>query len=379
MGLVLLIVLITNAVRRRQAQKFDRDVAEAAREAAASAHARPPEFYDDEFSNEYSYGASRSIYTDQTHGTYSQQPLRPAGEFGESYNMSEIPPVPGSTMYDTGTAGRGAGAGAAGVGAARLNRSRSTTTPYNAFAGPGVQPPTTSDNPFHDPGAGVGQIYPGMTMPSAGYPDAYGQPQPQTYGGMSREAGLLDAAGLGTGMAATTGANLAGNAHHEGSASLSRAKSSGSRTLDAISASDHGDGNAQPYYPPQPPYGYDSQYAPQRQPYYPPSAAQQRYPPVSQQSRPISTATAEDPYGGYTTSSPGHAQQQFVVSGVPEDSDGEKDDDYNEEAPYVPYHNDPDGTDRMSRGSLPDDYEYGGGRRVLKVAIPSLCSIDRQY
>lgn len=362
-GLVLLIVFIINAVRRRQAQKFDRDVAEAAREAAASAHARPPEFYDDDFNNnEYGYAANRSIYTDQTHGTYSQQPLRPAGEFGESYNMSELPPVPGSTMYDGGTAGVGAGA-------ARLNRSRSTTTPYNAFGGPGIQPAHPAENPFHDTSVATGHIYPGMPGPAAtGYPAPYSQPPVQPYGDISREVGLLDAAGLGSGMAATTGANLAGSAHHQGAASLSRAKSSGSRTLDGLSASDHGEAYGQPYYPHQPPYGYDGygQYGQQQPASYPPPPAQQRYPSPSQQHRPISMATADDPYAGYTTSSPTHAPEDFVVSGSPDYSDGDKDEDYPEEAPYVPYHNDRN-ADRMSQGSLPDDYQYGGGRGVLKV------------
>ncbi|PSR70665.1 hypothetical protein PHLCEN_2v13470 [Hermanssonia centrifuga] len=323
-ALVLLIALVTNAVRRRQAKKFDRDVAEAAAEAAASARARP-DFDDDDFS----YGANRSVYTDVSHGTYSQQPL----QHMESYNMTELPP------FDS----------YAGVGAANLNRSKSQTAPYNAFAGPGIRPgpsppmPSPPD-PFYDSGVG-------MPMPNntGGYPGMYGQAQPYA----DPQAGLLQAAGLTGGAGIATGAVLARGPSHGPNSSLSRNKSSGSRTLGGISASDHQHETYASHYQPQP-----QGYPPQQ--YSPPQ--DQTYP--LQNARPVSMT--EDPYAGYTDEPSPHIShsprgEQFAVSSSPEnESEGEED------GQYRPYQDD----EQHYRESLGDeeDYGYGGGRRVLKVA-----------
>lgn len=217
-GLVVLVIataLVTNAIRRRRAQKFDRDVAEAAREAAAAAHASPPDFhgFDDE---DYVYGNSSGSggggggviggaasagsgggYTDathtsnmtrqtsMTHGSYNQPPMQPAGPF-ESFGMAELPGAGGSTypgVVNNVVDPWNANANSAGVGAAGLNRAKSATAPYNAFAGPppvagggggayydGRMPaPHTAINmdPFNDnAGVPVGGVYNGMQAPS---------------------------------------------------------------------------------------------------------------------------------------------------------------------------------------------------------------------
>ncbi len=133
-GLVVLIIitaLVTNAICRRRAQRFDKDVTEAAREVTAAAHASPPNFRDfDDEENVYGSsgggggggegsGGGRS-YTDTTHHTtrttssgadalYNQLPMQSAGY--ESYGMTKLPVA----------AGVGAGAGAAaGYGAASM-------------------------------------------------------------------------------------------------------------------------------------------------------------------------------------------------------------------------------------------------------------------
>lgn len=137
--LVLVIALIINFYRRRQAEKFDREIAEAAAEAAV---ARAPAFLDDENDNygpAYG-GAYPAKYSDVSHGTYSQPPMN------EPYGMRETGPAPGD-IYDTTIYGGGAaiGAGAAGIGVARARSRRDGafaaglqqgSSPYPAFAGP---------------------------------------------------------------------------------------------------------------------------------------------------------------------------------------------------------------------------------------------------
>ena len=183
------IALVTNAVRRRRAKKFDREIdaaAEEARKAGANTDFFDGDDYNpagyDNFSS--SLGRSRSVYTDGTHGTYSQQPLRAV----ESYGMTELHTGDPYTAAGVGAAGAGAAAmadsaGNAGVGAAGLNRSRSTTAPYNAFAGPGAYPRPAPSTAPADP------FYGAPPMP-AGYPAAYSPPQ-------NAQASLFEAAGLG--------------------------------------------------------------------------------------------------------------------------------------------------------------------------------------
>lgn len=147
--MVIIIAIIVNIVRRRQAQKFDREIAEAAAEAAV---ARAPAFLDDDTDNygPGGYGGTFAAkYSDVSHGTYSQPPMT------ESYGMREMvpgevydPAIYGAAGIGAGTAGIGAGAagigaGAAGIGVARA-RSRGDfaaglqegASPYPAFAGP---------------------------------------------------------------------------------------------------------------------------------------------------------------------------------------------------------------------------------------------------
>ncbi|KAG8217108.1 hypothetical protein J3R82DRAFT_5138 [Butyriboletus roseoflavus] len=145
----IVVALVINTVRRRRAQKFDRDVAEAAAEAAASS--RSP--FDD-----YSYanaggnggGSGGYGYSDNSHGTYQLPPLHPQSE---SYGMSEMSQY---DPYAAGAASLAAAAavgrsrsrkdsepgtpGIAGVGAGTLAREPSKRAPYHAFAGPGTQP-----------------------------------------------------------------------------------------------------------------------------------------------------------------------------------------------------------------------------------------------
>lgn len=316
---VLLVAFITNAVRRRRAQKFDKDVALAAAEAAANA--RSPDFgVNDDY--DYPYGgsgggsageqaATRSMYTgysDASHGTYAQQPMGYGG--AESYGMSEMH---GFDPY----AGTAAAAGAAGIGAAGLGRSKSTTQPYNAFAGP----------------QGDAYAQPGQTMydtPAQGQNLRYRQ-----RGTSSTSQDLLDAAGLTPGVGA-------------GAALLSRGPSQ------SYGQQQQQQQQYQQYqaYPPSLPQSQNASYQTHSSP--PP-------PPAASVSRPTSTVD-EDPYDGidnshnadggglpnpFSPSSQGHGQQKGSrpISGI---SSSEYGPDEGEE--------------------VRDEEDYGyGGRRILKV------------
>jgi hypothetical protein len=333
-ALIIGFVLVTNAVRRRRAKKFDAEIEEAARE-AAHADTRFPDEDDD-------YGFSgRSMYSDRTHGTYSQQPLKPA----ESYTMAELPMSDpyGAAGVGSGYAGAGVGAatGMAGVGGgANLNRSRSTAQPYNAFAGP---PESTypqvapSSDPYYNS--------PPMPAQQGAYP-AYGQ---------SSQVGLLEAAGLVGGAAVGAGAALnRGPSQHQ--PGLARNPSNAaSRVVGGAGSPEHDLYAASPYshYPPPP-----QSHSPPEQQGYPGAYAQPQQP----QARPVSMA--EDPYAGYTAHSP--TRDNFAISSSPE---GDSDNGHHEHnVRYAQYAED----EQDMRASVDvddgDDYGYGGGRRVLKVA-----------
>ncbi|KAH8092554.1 hypothetical protein BXZ70DRAFT_460165 [Cristinia sonorae] len=324
--IVIAIALITNAVRRRRAKKFDRDVAAAAAEAAANA--RSPDFGVDD---DYGYGGSGGVsdaagnrsmygYSDaSSHGTYAQQPM---GHGAESYGMSEMH---GFDPYSTSAAA----AGAAGIGAAGLNRSKSNTQPYNAFAGP-------QTDPYYD------------------NPPVPGQNMRYRQGGSANTQDLLDAAGLVPGVGA--GAGL-----------VSRGQS--------VSTTAHSQSQySQSSYQPQQSYGaYVPEGYQQTSSRSPPPQQQQTAPAPQPPSRPGSMVDV-DPYDGIEESTP---NTQANSPGIPnpfagpiahsqegghgqDDSDDERDMRFPEPS-YGP---------GDSRASLRDeeDYAYGGGRRVLKVA-----------
>ncbi|CAA7261051.1 unnamed protein product [Cyclocybe aegerita] len=160
--LALLIALITNGIRRRRAKKFDRELAEATREAAA---APAPIFLDDDDDDRYgpggygsggTQGLDRGFSDVSSHGTYAQ-PAMSAGSH-EAYGMREMGYGPTGhgvgvgEVYDPyGNAAAAGPAGAAGIGVARARSMRSDggyaaglqegSTPYAAFAAPTAPPP----------------------------------------------------------------------------------------------------------------------------------------------------------------------------------------------------------------------------------------------
>ncbi|KAF8627157.1 hypothetical protein AX17_006373 [Amanita inopinata Kibby_2008] len=158
----ILIAFVVNYVRRRRAEKFDREIAEAAAEAAA---ARAPAFLDDDAENygpSGGYGSYPGKFSDISHGTYSQSPM---GVNPESYNMREMGPGPGEVYDANGYGAAGVGAGAAGIGVARARSRRDGgfaaglqdgASPYVAFAGPHHHDMRNSPRPtpdFRGPGS----------------------------------------------------------------------------------------------------------------------------------------------------------------------------------------------------------------------------------
>lgn len=166
--LVIFVALLTNAVRRRRARKFDRDVAEAAAEAAASSRSPFDDYtYSNNNPNNNGGGGGGYPYSDTTHGTFTQAPM---GLPTDTYGMNEIsmtqydPYAAGAVSLATATANANVGRtrsrldsestrapGIAGVGAGNLAREPSRRTPYHAFAGPGPQPHEMMDHARYRP------------------------------------------------------------------------------------------------------------------------------------------------------------------------------------------------------------------------------------
>jgi hypothetical protein len=113
---IICIALITNAIRRRRALQFDRDVAAA----AALATSRPPVIDDDDYNDGYGFqGGAGGVnpYSYENRGGHNFSAKQP------DYSMAEIMRPPSSL-----TAGQGAGA--AGIGTV-LSRNRSQRQMFN--------------------------------------------------------------------------------------------------------------------------------------------------------------------------------------------------------------------------------------------------------
>ncbi|TFY67348.1 hypothetical protein EVJ58_g1675 [Rhodofomes roseus] len=359
---IIIIALITQAIRRRRAKAFDDEVADAAAEAAAQAHA--PNFTDDDYGYPEDRAKEFGPYSDTaSHGTYTQPPMQP----GESYNMAELPHfdpyavaagAPGEPYAAAGAAGDpysvAGAAGAAGIGAAGLNRARSMgqnnqLSPTQAYL----------DNPYGAAAAAQGQ---------QNAPQRHVSHKSNT--GTEASFDLLEAAGLGG--AAGVGAAAAG-------ANVSRNKSFGSTTL-AMSGSEHssshgGHNAASGGY-------FGSQLPPGARPpsmgdpfaaYNKPS--QQANPPQpspnesDRVSAELPNPFAQGSSGSGTSPEPPLLGTKF---NSPE-STAENGDDDDEPGPaggWLP---------QDSRNSLRDeeDYGYGGGRRVLKVSLARVSSADQ--
>ncbi|KAI1787748.1 hypothetical protein LXA43DRAFT_685082 [Ganoderma leucocontextum] len=363
-ALILCIAFVTNAVRRRRAKKLDREIAEAAAEAAGTAPAFTDDDYypDDRLPKGGPSGDIRSMttgYSDTTHGTFAQPPM----SHGESYNMAELSP------YDYGAA-----AGAAGVGAMGVNRARSMgganqTVPYNAFATPQPAVP----NPYEDPTS------------------AYGQQRDFRYQQRGHgEMDLLDAAGLGAAGGAAGGYAAAHQAYGQppNGGNLNRNPSLGPSS--ATSPSDYSSYGAHPpmpqgyqqdynaYQPNQPAqYNAYQQGPPQG---YAPQAAYAAVPPQHytretspSPPRPLSTVSAADPYGGYVDeptdprgSLPGYSSPPLQAGAHVTSPPPEKLLSGNFASPPASSEDHDHEDNRMSYQDG-DDYAYEP-RRVLKVA-----------
>lgn len=315
-GLAILIFIITTVIRRRRADRFDKDVALAAAEAAATAH--NPGFDDDYGYSANHHGVSGYGYAD----TYPQAPVQ-FPPTRDAYGMSNI----GASVHtdpDNYSVGTGGGPGAAGIGAGALYRSKSgkdQPDPYNHYAV--HQDPTTSQQQaslrYRNPGQ---ERWEDPKLAGGGYDLARNQPNP---GGVTRSKSI---------QSSNPAQSLASN-----------------YSTDPLTH----DPYAQP--PPVPEsyldhyrVGFDSE---NHQP----------------QARPLSVASMTDVYGGVITG------KQPSISVKPENTgnlsnpfEGQPSGDRNSDSSgysegHVPVfaHDDP-------RMSLRDDEDYGAGRRVLKVA-----------
>lgn len=319
----LVIALVVNAIRRNRAKKFDRDVAEAAAEAAAS---HSP--FDD-----YSYGNTGGNgggggsgggggggggggygYSDNSHGTYQLPPLAPPKDVYGISEMSQYDPYAAgaASLAAASAVGRSrsrteseTGApGIAGVGAGTLGREPSRRAPYHAFAGPAPQPQDLQGSS-------------GSFRSQRGNQDVF------------------EAAGL-VAMGSNNPNNGAGGAFvsRKPSDTTQQTQFSGRRSqYGSLSSGGHHPMALQPGYP------VESHY-PQRSDSLSPDPFA-GYPPVTPKSKPL-----PNPYGPETpaASVPGHDQNE----------------DEETASPTAPHSDE-------ERMSYQDDADYSQGNRVLRV------------
>lgn len=310
-GLALLILIITTAIRRRRAAKFDKEIAAAAADAAATTR-----FPFDDYSEPSGGGYG---YSDNSHGTYAQPPMRPV----ESYGMTEM------SQYDPYAAGAPSGGaaafqrsrsrkesevgapGIAGVGAGNLAREPSRRAPYHAFAGPNPQD---------------------LNDPTGRYPRS------------TATQDVLEAAGLaGTGAAALANDGTGAFVNRRPSDYTQNTHRSG-RSQGYASSSDGGHPT-----PLQPGYRQESS--------------------IPQRSNSRTLANASDPYGVYVPASyppqspspPPRNPLRTMASSPPANgysAAGNEDQSFEGGRPAIPAEN---------RVSLQDDTDYAQEPRVLRV------------
>lgn len=317
-GLAILIFIVTAIIRRRRADRFDKDVALAAAEAAATA--QNPNFDDD-----YGYGSNRHGvggygYAD----TYPQDPV-PFAPTREAYGM----PNAGANAYadlDNYSVGAGGGPGTAGIGAGVLYRSKSgkdQPDPYNAYAA--HQDPTLSQQQPNLRHRNPGQDLLGdPSLVGGGYDVARNRPFPDS-GGVVRSKSVQSS---------------------NPAQSLSSHYSTDPLTQDPS------------VQPPPMPESYLNHYRAGFDP--------EKHQP---QTRPLSTVSMTDAYGGVATvmqppapEKPGNVGERYdPFEGLTQGDRNSGSSNYSEGNHPVFAHDDP-------RMSLRDDEDYGAVRRVLKVA-----------
>ncbi|KAI0253870.1 hypothetical protein BJV78DRAFT_1189944 [Lactifluus subvellereus] len=314
-SLILVFLLFTSFIRRRRARKFDREIDEAAAEAAT---AKPPDFDDFDFTSSgtaLGYGH----FSDTSHGTYSQPPL----------SHEQPHPYPGVGP---------AGPGAAGIGArGRSLRNGGQPDPFGALAHPLEQyEMQDTRRSWHqgNPRGGAGVL----------------------------SYDLVHAAGLAGGdpYAVTRGASTnSGFSHSQsGMSGLARSLSQGASILPTT---------AESYPMPTPAPGYPGGQD------TPPEKA--RYSALFTPGGGVSTMPPdgdEDVYGGYQDQQPaGLDSPQSPGLAGPRAHEGE-DEGLGEKYTPGSY---PHEQEEAARTSFADDEDYGynSGQRVLRVRpVPSL-------
>lgn len=328
-GLGILIFVVTSVIRRRRADKFDKDVALAAAEAAATAH--NPDFDDDYGYGSSGHGAGSYGYAD----TYNQEPVG-FPPTREAYGMSDI----GGTAYadvnnyNVGAGvGAGGGSGAAGIGAGVLYRSKSGKNqpdPYHAYAvhhDPTAQQPQVNSR-YKNPVQGQWED-PGLV--GGGYDIARNVSQPQPY---------LDGAVVRNKSLQSNNPDPSLSSHY---------------STDPLTHNPY----AQP--PPMPESYLDR---------YRTGADPENH---QDQRRPPSMASTADIYGGVTPAIPSTRQpvaphRPRNVDNLPNPFESQTSGDRRISGSSE-YSEGPHFEHADSRMSLRDDEDYGAGRRVLKVGF----------
>ena len=207
--LILAFLLISTCIRRRRAQKFDRDVAEAAAHAAATSHNVDPDLDDDDALGHLGggFGAYGHTPSKSSHGTYLSgsaaggEPVGfaaygdyPPGPPQESYNMADLGARGGASVWQHQRTGSEATApGVAGVGAGETEgaalRYRRTQSSAHGLG-------QRHDDGFYDAAAAAGGYHGAsgpVRVPEGGYDAARLAPQALGYPEMQAQGGYRDA------------------------------------------------------------------------------------------------------------------------------------------------------------------------------------------
>ena len=317
-ALVVIFFLLTSFIRRRRARQLDREIDEAAADAA---NAHLPDFDDFDYTSGTGVGYGGQ-YSETSHGTYNQPPL---SHERSRNNLGDIPP-----SFDPYNGVGGAGSGAAGVGArGRSVRGGGAPDPFGALSNPPEQyEMNEARRSWHQ-----GSVRGGTEV--------------TTYD-------LLQAAGLSGSdpYAVTRGVStrLAHNPSQSGMSALTRSQSQGASSL-LTSAESYPMPTPAPAYP----GGHDRSY-PSEKARYSASYA----PPIPT----MPSGGDADVYGGYQDQPSAQLDNPHSPGlglRAREDEHEEVPEQY--EPPYS------HGPDEPARASLADDEDYGYniGHRVLRV------------
>ena len=360
-ALIIFFILGTTFIRKRRARKFDKEIDEAAAEAAAAS--RGPDFDDYDYNPAHAASGGYTGYSDGSHGTFAQPPMSIG--HASDYRMPDVPPNfdPAFGVGASGTAGAagiGAGVGTAAMQRARSRRDGQPQVPYNAFGAAPQEQYEMQDSRLRYRGNTTGPDY--DLLDAAALTGTAGDPYAVARGPSTR-TGTTQYSNSGSGSG--SGGALSRNQSQNAREMLSPSVEEDYPLTTAFAGTS--DGHGAPAY-----------YSPQVQPdsYATYNGAEGAVQHVPEPQHDV------DPYGGYIDASPSpgmpipNPHSPFAEMS-PAHQQTASPDDTDDEDDHMPSAHDAHSAGQHvlgdSRASLGDqeDYGYESERRVLRVRVLS--------